>query len=360
MFTESSLKPRFGILLTLLFFGFSCGGGDSDLVPTLLPPTPTETPRPLPTPTVTAAPSPTSVPTPDIPATVSAAIARESSNVASATPKVVVETVIVTPLPDPTVDAQATIEAAVSTAVSLTVNELEKIPTATPIVLIVTAIPLPTSTPTPTPVPRPTPDVQATVEAAVSIAISRTLEDIARLPTATPHVVVVTASPVPTPTATPLADKGYSRSRPAEPDALLYLREQSRRSAHEVRIQLSEIIRGDEAWKRLNDANIFNEPPPPGFEYMIIDVRFEHLTGPTEDTQYRIYESLFTLVSSEGRDYDRQYLSAPSPTLDASLYPGASAQGWVAVMVATHDLDPLLTFGREYSGRGGLWWRLVD
>ncbi|GAI91366.1 unnamed protein product, partial [marine sediment metagenome] len=41
-----------------------------------------------------------------------------------------------------------------------------------------------------------------------------------------------------------------------------------------------------------------------------------------------------------------------------SIYPGATHEGWGIFQVEAQDNKPLLTFGRDYKGSGGIWWQL--
>ena len=104
---------------------------------------------------------------------------------------------------------------------------------------------------------------------------------------------------------------------------------------------------------------MFNSPPETGSEYLLAKVKFEYLKGPTSDTTYHLYEEKFTAVSSNGKDYEDSWMiSEPKPELSATLYEGASHIGWVAFQVAKTDSKPLMTFGRNYDGTGGIWFKL--
>ena len=129
---------------------------------------------------------------------------------------------------------------------------------------------------------------------------------------------------------------------------------------YKARIMLLEVIRGGEAWKRIKEANIFNDPPEEGFEYILAKVRFEYLEGPDPDTKYDLSPLHFTAVSEDGKDYERPLIVDPEPSIGVSLYPGASHEGWVSFHVAIEDSKPTMTFGRDYKGRGGVWFKLYE
>jgi len=138
----------------------------------------------------------------------------------------------------------------------------------------------------------------------------------------------------------------------------LFIEEDDWGDIYKLNITLVEIVRGAEAWSRIEEANMFNDPAPSGFEYVLVRIRFEYLEGPTADTSYDISPVWFTVVSSEGREQEYESVVPPEPELRASLYPGATHEGWGAYLVEEQDDKPLITFGRDYKGRGGIWWQL--
>jgi hypothetical protein len=161
-----------------------------------------------------------------------------------------------------------------------------------------------------------------------------------------------------TPTVTPIP-VGYSRRNPAGLDAPLFFRKESLGKTYEVRITLRQTVRGEEAWQRVKAANMFNDAPKEGQEYLLALVRFEYLKGPTEDTTYDLSSYEFTAVSSEAKEYDNPFCVEPDPKFGGGLYSGASHEGWICLQVATWDAQPVITYGRNYDGTGGVWWRLA-
>ncbi|PZC47864.1 MAG: hypothetical protein C1O27_000749 [Chloroflexi bacterium] len=95
-----------------------------------------------------------------------------------------------------------------------------------------------------------------------------------------------------------------------------------------------------------------------GQEYLLVRMHFQYLKGPDADTQYKLSISDFSAVSSSGREYETPLLIAPDPVLRANLYPGASRTGWGVWEIDKADIHPLLTIGRDSSGRGGIWWSI--
>jgi len=130
---------------------------------------------------------------------------------------------------------------------------------------------------------------------------------------------------------------------------------------YEVRVTLIDLIRGDEAWQMIHDANMFNDPPGAGFEYILAKVNFEFLSGPTSYSYYEVSPVWFDAVSSTGQDYDFVSVVLPNPSISTTLFdPGDSHEGWVSFYVSTSDTTPLMTFGRRFDSTGGIWFKLYE
>ena len=171
------------------------------------------------------------------------------------------------------------------------------------------------------------------------------------------------STPTPTPTPGPTQSLGYSRSNPAGIDYPLSIMVgtagiSGSHNDYMVRITLVNYLRGDQAWSLIQAANMFNDPPEAGYEYILARIRFEYLTGPTPDTAYDVSPVWFDAVSSSGYQYDTVSVVEPDPSIDSYLYPGASHEGWASFQVAVDDTGPVMTFGRKYDGTGGIWFKL--
>ena len=202
-------------------------------------------------------------------------------------------------------------------------------PTATVVMVQPTLEPAPTATPTPPPTATPT---------------------AAPTPTAT---LMPTSTPEPTP------EVGMSRRNPADVgDTLTITFDATYEDPHTAEVTLLEVIRGDQAWQRIQQANQFNEPTPEDQEYMLARIRFKLTDAPSPDMQYALWNGAFTAVSQDGRDYPLSSVVLPEPPIDANLYPGASHEGWAVFQVSDDDDQPLLAFGRAFDGTGGAWWKL--
>lgn len=150
---------------------------------------------------------------------------------------------------------------------------------------------------------------------------------------------------------------GYSYSNPAPINTAQVIQVDNILQKYKVEMSVKDIIRGEEAWQLVKDANKFNDPAPEGYEYLLAKINFK-LLDINEGEQYNLNGNVdITMVSSDGKDYDFAYAVAPEPELDAKLYKGASTEGWGVYLVRKDDAKPKLVFGRDYKGSGGIWFK---
>lgn len=123
---------------------------------------------------------------------------------------------------------------------------------------------------------------------------------------------------------------------------------------------IKQVIRGTTAWSMIQSANMFNDPPDYGYEYVLVKIKWDYLSGTTASTSYDISGYDFDCYSGTGVSYDMPLVVEPSPALDATLYPGASTEGWVAYQVLKTDLTPVLVIGQNYDGTGGSWFKIYS
>lgn len=122
-------------------------------------------------------------------------------------------------------------------------------------------------------------------------------------------------------------------------------------------ITIKEVIRGDEANKKVAETNMFNEAPKDGYEYMLVKAAIKITKNEKADAAVDIHPFQFTLVSSEGKDYEYPMVVEPEPSIRTKLYAGASHEGWIVFQVKKDDINPLITFARNYDGSGGVWFK---
>lgn len=154
---------------------------------------------------------------------------------------------------------------------------------------------------------------------------------------------------------TPVANK-YTMKNPAPIGAMQTLNYKDMFEEYKAQVSVKEILRGDEALKLIKEANMFNDEAGEGYEYILAKINFKLLDIPG-DKVFSLMGISFKLVSDVGKEYDYASVVQPDPVLDAKLYKGASNEGWAVFKVKIDDAKPLITFGRNYDGTGGIWFK---
>ncbi len=154
---------------------------------------------------------------------------------------------------------------------------------------------------------------------------------------------------------TPATNK-YSMSNPAPIGTKQTVTFKSLLDSFTADVTVNEVIRGDEAWKLIQEANMFNSEAGTGYEYILAKIDFT-LTKAPEGKKYDLSGYSFDLISDKGKGYDKGLIMAPEPVLDTELYKGASSEGFVAFKVSVTDKQPKIAFGRDYNGTGGIWFK---
>lgn len=111
----------------------------------------------------------------------------------------------------------------------------------------------------------------------------------------------------------------------------------------EWQMQVLEVVRGEAAWQMLQERNQYNDPPPPGFEYVLVLARVRSL-GLADEARSVSRFTHFVALNQAEEEYARPSLVVPEPELSGSLFPGGEIAGWLAVQVAENDANPLLKF----------------
>ena len=163
-------------------------------------------------------------------------------------------------------------------------------------------------------------------------------------------------------------ESGSSRFFPATIDTAIPVDFTYSGGQYSAKVTVEQIIRGDAAWGMIYDTNNNNHPPPTGYEYILVKVRFELTSAPTADTAYQVsvylgplYNLGFEAVSGVGRIYDTPDLwENPEPKLDTTLYQGAYHEGWCAFLIEKTDAKPMMVFARRADGTGGIWFKLYS
>ncbi len=117
---------------------------------------------------------------------------------------------------------------------------------------------------------------------------------------------------------------------------------------YDAKITVLEIIRGSKAWDLIRKAAASNPKPKPGFEYLLVRIRFEFSARSTPgDKTYALAESQFSAMSAAGIEYAAPSVSKLEPKLNGALRSGGSLEGWIALSVAEEDKKPILIFTED-------------
>lgn len=180
---------------------------------------------------------------------------------------------------------------------------------------------------------RVAPTITQVVASAVPPADAPTREA-TRVPTQTP---IPTATPIPTSTSTPTPapthtpQPGLSISRPLPPSSVFVS------AGWEVRVL--EVVRGEAAAQAVKTANQFNDPVPPGREYLLVRVRVK--SAHTDRASHDIRAGDFRLAGSARTEYSAPGLVAPEPRLGAEVFAGGEVEGWLVFSIV-NDEDQLI------------------
>ena len=116
-----------------------------------------------------------------------------------------------------------------------------------------------------------------------------------------------------------------------------------------MKITLLEVVRGEEAWKRIKEASPSNKAAETGFEYVLARLKFEYYARGTPGLCiHHLSPQQFSSVSLEGQDYQIAQVVLPKPEL-------RSAWGLEQIgnsgMIMTGDKASLMTGERPDSPR---------
>jgi len=126
-------------------------------------------------------------------------------------------------------------------------------------------------------------------------------------------------------------------------------------------LTIKEVLRGDEALSKIQEANPSNNPPPSGFEFVLIlaEVNYNGNDGGLLTIEKDFFS---TITSSRLINYTQTTGYTPcclEPDFSFSLFHGGVAEGWIALPVYTNDASPLLVIGILSNGTGGVFFSLT-
>jgi hypothetical protein len=132
---------------------------------------------------------------------------------------------------------------------------------------------------------------------------------------------------------------------------------------YDIKITLIEMIRGEQAWKRLQASASSNKPAGPGMEYLLARIRYEYFARGVPGTCiHPLAPEEFTAYSRNGEDYKAVSVAPPKPELRKGLKSGESFEGWLVFAVPQEDKSPLMLYSADSGGAvehgGGKWFLL--
>lgn len=131
-------------------------------------------------------------------------------------------------------------------------------------------------------------------------------------------------------------------------------------TAEEWQLSVLDVITGEAAWELVYEANQFNDPPEADRMYVLVRVRLRYI-GLAEGPE-NIDDSAFKIVDSNGREYDAPSVVEPRPALDAELFPGGEATGWIVLQAPQTAETLVMVFNPpfEHSGLNRRYFSLVE
>jgi hypothetical protein len=155
-------------------------------------------------------------------------------------------------------------------------------------------------------------------------------------------------------------DSGYSRTNPAPIGVTQEIEVEDLVSGtYTIAITVNEIVSGEAAYDILLDANKFNDPPEDGMEYVIANITAE-LIDHDSDGAVSISKFNFDAFSGSGSEYERVSVVDRKPAFSGDVYAGGSITGYTTFMVSADDDSPVIVFGRNYDGSGGIWFSIAS
>ncbi|CAN5805771.1 hypothetical protein BH23CHL2_BH23CHL2_18930 [soil metagenome] len=153
-------------------------------------------------------------------------------------------------------------------------------------------------------------------------------------PTDTPEP---TNTPEPPATSTPEPiEPGRGRSNP------LPFGEAGRTPDGNWEVQILEVVRGQAAYDMLLVANQFNDPPEPGFEYVLFNIRAVNTSESAEPQEISYFD--FDLTGDARVRWGTTFVVRPEPELDAELFSGGEATGWIAQTARVDEQNLILIY----------------
>jgi len=112
-----------------------------------------------------------------------------------------------------------------------------------------------------------------------------------------------------------------------------------------------------DAWPLVQKANRFNKTPDDSFRYLGAKLSMRYLTGPSDDA-FQVSDTDFKLVGDDKMLRQTASIIPPDPRLTGSIYPGATATGYLIYEVPKNETSQVLIFETNFNGERGVWFAL--
>lgn len=124
---------------------------------------------------------------------------------------------------------------------------------------------------------------------------------------------------------------------------------------YDASITVLQVLRGNEAWNLLKEANPSNKQPQTGYEYILVRISFTmKARGAPGDKTFDLGRPMqFVAISADGREYLAPSLTLPKPGLARPTRADQLAEGWVAFMVEQKERNPIMVFDPSSGGAMG-------
>jgi hypothetical protein len=120
---------------------------------------------------------------------------------------------------------------------------------------------------------------------------------------------------------------------------------------YDMKIAVLQVLRGEEAWKRIQAAAASNKPAAPGFEYVLARVTFQYQARSIPGKcVHPLVPEQFAAYTASGEDYRPVSVMPPKPEMRKGLNSGDSLEGWLVFAVAKEDRAPLMSFAADAGG----------
>jgi hypothetical protein len=135
---------------------------------------------------------------------------------------------------------------------------------------------------------------------------------------------------------------------------------------YDVRVSFLEVVRGEKALTRIQQANPSVSPTPNvGYEYVVARVKFDYAArGAPGDCCHQLTSAQFVAFSIDGKEYQRADVAPPVPELKGRICAGNSLEGWIVLQLPKDDRKPVAMFDASIGGLegvehgGNIWFQL--